>query len=126
MYKFNLDECPGKSKGEGEYNRIIKLLASPNSKIVAPDFALGIVLIEPGHLHEIHNHLDNREVVVIYEGSGTIHQKDGDEGIFVKKGDVIGFEKNEPHGFSNSGDEQFSVLWIYYPAGVAENNFLIK
>lgn len=126
MKKFDLYSFPGKLNGEGENERLNKLLASPNSKITAPDFALGLVVIEPGKGHEIHQHSAHREIIVVVEGEVIMHQEEGDEGIRLKKGDFIGFDFNEPHGFRNISDKTLYMLWIYYPPGEAEDKFLIK
>ena len=126
MQKYNLFTYPGIERGEGIFNRVNKLLASPNSKIPSPDFALGVVAMEPGKGHEIHEHGENREICVVLQGKALLHQKEGDEGVLLEKGDFIGFDYNDPHGFMNIGDETFYMLWIYYPPGQAEEKFLIR
>ena len=126
MLKYNLNTFPGVDTGEGDMNRINKLLASPHSTIEAPEFALGMVVIEPNHGHEIHQHPANREICVVIEGELVLYQEEGGEGIQLKEGDFFQFDYNEPHGFWNKGDKTARMLWTYYPAGNAEDRFLNK
>ena len=125
MKKYNLHTSPGKEVGEGARSRVVKILASPNSILSAPEFTMGIVKMEPGFGHEIHWHDENREIMIVLSGKALMHQKEGDEGILLEKGDFVGFGYGEPHGFENIGDETFCLLWIYYPAGQAETKYLI-
>lgn len=126
MKKFDIESFPGTITSKGEFNRINKLLASPNSQIQAPDFAMGLVVIEPGHGHPIHHHPGNREICVVLKGETVLHQQEGDEGVLMKEGDFFGFDFDEPHGFWNEGTETLYMLWTYYPPGNAENRFLNK
>ncbi len=126
MKLYNIETFPGTDTASGAMNRINKLMASPNSLIQAPDFAMGMVIIEPGHGHEIHQHPGNREICVILKGETILHQKEGDEGVRLKEGDFFGFDYNEPHGFWNEGEETLYMLWTYYPPGNAEARFLNK
>ncbi len=125
MQKFDIYSFPGLERGEDIFTRVNKLLASPNSKISSPDFALGVVIMEPGRGHEIHTH-SNKEICVVLEGRAHLYQEEGGEGILLQKGDFFGFDHNEPHGFMNIGDETFYMLWIYYPPGQAEEKFLTR
>lgn len=124
MIKFHIDENQGTYIGIDEYRRNVKLFSSTNSIIKTKDFALGMTVIEPGQKHEEHSHDGNEEVMIIYEGEG-IASINGENNI-VKKGDIINVEKNEAHGFTNTGKTDFKILWIYYPQGAAEEKFLIR
>lgn len=124
MVKFNLEEKEGTFIGEGITRREVKLFSSPNSPIATEDFALGMTIIDPGQEHEIHEHECNSEIQVIYEGQGIM--KSGEQRIPIEKGQIIGLDTLEPHGFINTGKTPLKILWIYYPPGLAEEKFLIK
>ncbi|MBP3737074.1 MAG: cupin domain-containing protein [Lachnospiraceae bacterium] len=125
MKIFNVYTFPGKERGEDSFRRVNKLLASPNSIIQAPEFAMGVVVLEPGHGHEVHQHSGNREICVVLEGEAVFKQSEDDAGTVIRKGDFFGFNFDEPHGFWNVSDETFYMLWCYYPPGQAEEKFLI-
>lgn len=124
MVKFNLEEKQGTFVGEMITRREVKLFTSPNSEISTKDFAMGMTIIDPGQEHEIHEHESNGEVQVIYDGAGIM--KSADLQIPVKKGDIIGLDTLEPHGFINTGNVPLKILWVYYPPGLAEQKFLNK
>ena len=134
MIRHNIYTYPGTDTGSGELFRINTLLASPHSEMEAPGFALGVVTMEPGHGHEIHRHPQNRELCVMLEGELHIYQKrDADilvekesDGVVLKAGDFFSMDFDEPHGFWNKSDKTARLLWIYHPAGNAEDRFLNK
>ena len=76
------------------------------------------------HTHEEHEHDANKEIMVIYDGEGQLLSN----GIVlnVQKGDIMGFDFNEPHGFINIGTTPLKILWIYHPPGVADEKFLVE
>lgn len=124
MIKYQLESHQGTVIGTGEYKRVVKLFTSPNSLIKTEDFALGMTVIRPGQRHEVHGHNSNQEVMIIYDGTGiaVINHVE----MPVHKGDVISVGENETHGFINTGECDFKILWIYYPPGIAEEKFLRK
>lgn len=124
MIKFTIEEKKGVVIGKDEYEREVKLFSSPKSKISTEGFALGMTIIEPGQKHEEHEHDANKEIMVIYDGEGQLLSN----GIVlnVQKGDIMGFDFNEPHGFINIGTTPLKILWIYHPTGVADEKFLVE
>lgn len=122
MYKFQLEKTEGTFIGEEKALREVKLFTSPHSPIGTEHFAFGMTVIEPGQEHEVHQHQANGEVQLIYEGAGLMRTANGE--VFVEKGDVVGLEAEESHGFVNTGGGPLKILWIYYPPGQAEEKFL--
>lgn len=123
MKKFTIKEKKGVFIGEGMTRREVKLFSSPNSPVQSEHFALGMTIVEPGQEHEIHEHDCNQEIVVVYSGEGRV--RNGEDNVHaIKKGDILCFGFNDPHGFINDGNEDLMLLWIYYPPGLAESKFL--
>lgn len=123
MKKTSIYQEKGVFINEGINRREIKLLASPKSKIKRDDFAMGLTIIEPGKIHEAHEHNSNEEIVFVYEGKGIANI--GDISTSVEKGDLIGIDYNEAHSFTNTGDEDLVLLWVYSPPGIADEKFYI-
>ncbi len=67
----------------------------------APNFAMRIFEIEPGHSTPYHQHEWEHEVLVL-DGEGTVRQKDGESRI--GNGSVIFVHGMEMHQFSNRGE----------------------
>lgn len=123
MVIFNYKDRKGIYIGEGITRRIVKLFSSPNSIIPTEDFAFGMTIINPGKEHEIHEHDLNQEIIIVFSGYGYLKTNDNNS-EYIKQGDIIGFEIDEPHGFVNTGTDDLILLWIYYPPGLAEKKFL--
>lgn len=122
MYRLKLEKTAGTFIGEGKTLREVRLFTSPRSRISTEDFALGMTVINPGQEHEVHRHQVNSEVQLIYEGTGLMRAEGGE--FPIEKGDVIGLNVKEAHGFVNTGGVPLKILWIYYPPGLAEEKFL--
>lgn len=125
MKVFSIEQKKGVYIGEDVTRREVKLFSSPNSSVSSEHFALGMTIVESGQEHEIHEHDCNQEIVIVYSGEGHVRNGENNE-VAIKKGDILSFEYNDPHGFINDSDEDLMLLWIYYPPGLAEQKFLIK
>jgi len=122
LKKLIIEHVKGKVINEGVNEREVRLLASPYSQIKREDFSVGVTIIQPGHVHEEHRHVDHQELIVVLGGEG-IARVSGEEFI-VSRGCVIDLEKNEPHKFINNGESNLELLWIYSPPG-PEKKFLL-
>lgn len=96
------------------YDRDIKVLASPFCARASNAFAVGVTFIEPGKVHEVHTH-EVEEVAYILQGTG-ICECCGEK-IAFRPGMVIQAAPNEPHGFTNDGENCVEILWVTAPAG---------
>ena len=124
MEKISISEKRGIIYNEGIHQREIILYASPKSKIKRDDFALGLTIIKSNKVHEFHKHDKNQEIVIVYDGKGmaTI----GDDSFEIERGDLISIDYDEKHSFTNNENEDLKLLWVYSPAGLADEKVLIK
>jgi len=76
----------------------------------APNFALRIIEVEPGHNTPFHSH-DYEHEVYIMNGSGYLRDVEGNEHAF-QPGAVIFVEPNEEHGFYNTSDETLRFICV--------------
>lgn len=124
MIKYSIDSKKGIFINKNKYIREIKLFTSPKSEIKREDFALGMTIIGVNKRHEVHAHVENKEIIVVYEGIGEAII-DGNI-VSIEKDDIIEIEKNESHGFINTGNKELKLLWIYSPPGVADEKFFVS
>lgn len=118
----NIASFVGKSINDDSiHQRVVRILASPHSPISREHYSVGMSAIPSGHVHEEHAHEHNRELIVVLQGSGK--GVIAGETFTVSAGSVIAIEPGEAHTFSNTGDEDLQLLWIYDPPG-AEARFL--
>ena len=75
----------------------------------APNFAMRVIEVQPGHATPFHGHWNEHEVYVL-EGSGVVKSADGDKA--VKPGDVVYVAPDEQHQFVNAGDEMFKFICV--------------
>lgn len=108
---------------EPPYDRDVFLLASPLIARRSSGFAVGISVIEPGKVHEVHQH-EAEETVFILSGRGEM-EVNGNERIPLEPETVVVLRSNEPHGIRNLGNEPLRCLWIYAPSG-SEAKFVVK
>ena len=128
MKLINLYEQKGIKIGEGMNEREVKLFASPKSEIRREDFELGLTIIKPGQVHEMHNHTDNQEIIYVNKGDGiaVVENYKGTHEFRIRENDILSLDYNESHSFINDGKMDLELLWIYSPSGLAEGKFLIK
>ena len=120
MQKFHIDDVKSRTLHGGTINeRLSKVFASPVSTIKRDSFSFGMSLINPGQVHEEHAHADNQELIYVAQGKGI--GRVGGIDVDVKVGDIIGMEKGESHSFTNTGNEQLRLCWIYSPPGAEQH-----
>ncbi len=117
MNKFTLDDIKGKIINKGTVNeRRVKLVASPISKnAIREEFGCGVAIISPGQVHEEHAHCDNKELILVLQGSGIAVV--GGKSFTFEARDFIAIDKSEPHMFTNTGEIDVQFYWIYSPSG---------
>lgn len=122
MQQFSVDDIKGKVINSGTINeRRIKLFASPDARVKRNDYGCGMAIIDPGQVHEEHAHPTSEELILVVQGVGTA--RIGGKDITVKPMDIVGIDKGEPHTFTNTGNEQLKLYWVYSPPG-PEKKFL--
>jgi oxalate decarboxylase/phosphoglucose isomerase-like protein (cupin superfamily) len=84
----------------------------------AEKFSMGIVLLDPGKEHAMHNHLGVEEILYIISGEGE--QTVEDEHRKVGPGTLIHIPPGVFHATINSGWDQMKIIAIYAPPGPEE------
>jgi oxalate decarboxylase/phosphoglucose isomerase-like protein (cupin superfamily) len=84
----------------------------------AEKFSMGIVLLEPGKGHAMHNHPGVEEILYIISGEGE--QTVADERRKVGPGTLIHIPPDVLHETINTGWEQMKIIAIYAPPGPEE------
>ena len=122
MLHFSVDDVKGKVINEGTiHERRVKLFASPDCKARRDGYGCGLTIIDPGQIHEEHAHPDSEEFIHVVQGTGTARIAGQD--MKIQPGDLIAIEKGEPHTFTNTGNDQLCLYWVYSPPG-PEKRFL--
>ncbi len=75
----------------------------------APNFAMRVIEVEPGHATPFHGHWNEHEVYVL-EGKGTVKSAEGDRPVVP--GDVVYVAPDEEHQFVNAGEETFKFICV--------------
>jgi len=84
----------------------------------AEKFSMGIVLLEPGKGHAMHNHPGVEEILYIISGEGE--QTVANERRKVGPGTLIHIPADVFHETINTGWEQMKIIAIYAPPGPEE------
>jgi oxalate decarboxylase/phosphoglucose isomerase-like protein (cupin superfamily) len=81
----------------------------------AEKFSMGIVILEPGKGHTLHNHPGVEEILYVISGEGE--QLVRDERRRVYPGMMIHIPPDIYHETINTGWEQMKILAVYAPPG---------
>ena len=76
-------------------------------------FVGGLSTLEPGIMAPLHVHPDSEEINVVLSGQGNLLTDEGAQP--VKVGDWNFIPKGVAHAHENTGDEPFTIVWIYSP-----------
>lgn len=110
------------NKGE-PYERIIKIIASPNTKkMSAQRFTFGMSIIPAGGKTEpadTHSHEGIEECVYVVTGKGEA--KVGGQIFQIEPETFIMIRPNEPHQFLNNSDETMKLVWVSVPPGAEKS-----
>jgi oxalate decarboxylase/phosphoglucose isomerase-like protein (cupin superfamily) len=93
---------------------IIKWFSEPRVTN-AEKFSMGIVILEPGKGHTLHNHPGVEEILYVISGEGEQLVKD--ERRCVYPGMMIHIPPDIYHETINTGWEQMKILAVYAPPG---------
>jgi len=81
-------------------------------------FSSGIQVLPPGcHVRE-HGHLQNHELIFIYEGNGICIIEE--ETYNINPGSTILFGRNARHIIENTGKVDMRLFWVFFPPGLED------
>lgn len=82
------------------------------------DFSAGTQLLPPGcHIRE-HGHLQNHELVFVYEGRGTVTIDEVTTPL--EPGSAVLFCRNARHRIDNTGETDMKLFWVFMPPGLED------
>ena len=111
------------NKGE-PYERIIKIIASPDTKeMSAQRFTFGMSIIPAGGKTDPHSHEGTEECIYVVTGRGQAGI--AGQRFQIEPGTCIMVRPGEQHHFLNSSDETMKLIWVYAPPG-AEKGLIAK
>ena len=76
-------------------------------------FVAGLSTLNPGIKAPLHVHPDSEEINVVLAGKGNFLTDEGAQPI--KVGDWNFIPKGVAHSHENTGNEPFTIIWIYSP-----------
>lgn len=79
-------------------------------------FTSGVQVLPSGCQVRDHGHLQNHELIFIYEGSGEV-EIEGNT-YPVSKGCTVLFGRNARHLITNTGDVDMEMFWVFMPPGL--------
>ena len=79
-------------------------------------YSAGIQVLPPGRHVREHGHLDNHELIFIFEGRGTVTVNELTTEIFA--GSTVLFEPKSFHRIDNTGSTDLKLFWVYSPPGL--------
>jgi quercetin dioxygenase-like cupin family protein len=75
----------------------------------APNFAMRVIEVQPGHATSYHTHSWEHEVYVL-SGRGAVKSENGETPIAI--GDVVYVHPEEVHQFANRGEDLLSFICV--------------
>ena len=81
-------------------------------------FSSGIQVLPPGCEVREHGHLQNHELVFVYEGEGRV-DIDGEVSA-LKPGTTVLFARNCVHRIENTGAIDMKMFWVFFPPGLED------
>jgi len=85
----------------------MRVVAGPEQG--APNFVMRVFEVKPGSLTPFHTHPGEHEVFVL-SGKARVRSEEGETEIGA--GSVVFVEPNEPHCFSNAGNEPLRFICV--------------
>ncbi|QLC26379.1 cupin domain-containing protein [Parasphingopyxis algicola] len=83
-------------------------------------FSSGIQVLPPGCEVREHGHIQNHELVFVYEGEGIVEING--EVTKITPGSTVLFSRNAVHRIENTGTDDMRMFWVFFPPGL-ENWF---
>ena len=81
-------------------------------------FSSGIQVLPPGCEVREHGHLQNHELVFVYQGEGRV-EIDGEVSA-LKPGTTVLFARNCVHRIENTGAIDMKMFWVFFPPGLED------
>lgn len=81
-------------------------------------FSSGIQVLPPGCEVREHGHLQNHELVFVYQGEGRV-DIDGEVSA-LKPGTTVLFARNCVHRIENTGAIDMKMFWVFFPPGLED------
>lgn len=101
-------------RGSADDNSLREITWLVGEDMVASEqFVGGLSTLPKGITAPVHVHPDSEEINVVLAGQGNLITDKGKEP--VKVGDWNFIPKGVPHSHENTGDEPFTIVWIYSP-----------
>ena len=104
MKVFDYREVEGKEEKPGVQMRTVI-----GAEQGAPRFVMRVFKTQPGSHTSLHSHWWEHEVFV-FAGKGRVYSENGETEI--QSGSVVFVEPNEPHCFSNTGDDLLRFVCV--------------
>jgi mannose-6-phosphate isomerase-like protein (cupin superfamily) len=81
-------------------------------------FSSGIQVLPPGCNVREHGHLQNHELIFIYEGTGRCEIED--DTYEFGPGTTIMFGRHARHLIENTGDVDIKLFWVFFPPALED------
>ena len=81
-------------------------------------FSSGIQVLPPGCEVREHGHLQNHELVFVYQGEGRV-DIDGEVSV-LKPDTTVLFARNCVHRIENTGAIDMKMFWVFFPPGLED------
>ncbi|WP_062270031.1 cupin domain-containing protein [Endozoicomonas arenosclerae] len=98
-------------------NGFVELRVSKHSSIASSRFETGIQVVSPGGYVREHQHNDQEELILVFEGEG-IALVEGQE-YPMCSGTTIYLAPHGRHKFTNTGKGPLKFFWVFMPEGLA-------
>ena len=99
-------------------NGFVELRVSEHNAITSDRFETGIQVVAPGGYVREHQHNDQEELILVYEGEG-IALLEGQE-YPMCSGATIYLAPHSRHKFTNTGKSPLKFFWVFMPKGLAD------
>ena len=99
-------------------NGFVELRVSRHNAIASSRFETGIQVVAPGGYVREHQHNDQEELILVFEGEG-VASVDGEE-FPMCSGTTIYLAPHSRHKFTNTGTGSLKFFWVFMPEGLAD------
>ncbi|WP_051785717.1 cupin domain-containing protein [Endozoicomonas numazuensis] len=99
-------------------NGYVELRVSEHSAVASSRFETGIQVVAPGGFVREHQHNDQEELILVFEGEG-VALLEGKE-YPMCNGTTVYLVPHSRHKFTNTGEGPLKFFWVFMPKGLAE------
>ena len=96
----------------------VELRVSRQQTQMDQSFESGVQVVAPGGYVREHQHNDQQELILVYQGSGMAIV-DGEEHP-MQPGSSFYLPPQKPHKFVNTGETDLAFFWVFMPGGLAD------